>query len=136
MREIKFRIFIGGSFCYWGFIDGAFVGVPTSSSECLSLEQLKERSQQYIGVKDKNGVEIYVGDIVHKSKQHGVWSVVYAYFGEPSFKVSNHLNSGREIDTADYENENPHFSFDGTGIIEIEVIGNTSENPELLKREI
>ena len=76
-----------------------------------------------------------MGDIVHKSKQNGVWSVVYAYFGEPSFKVSNHLNSGREIETADYEDENPHFSANGKDIIEIEVIGNTSENPELLKWE-
>ena len=72
-----------------------------------------------------------------KKLYNGLFHIKFnTQYVEPSFKVSNHLNSGREIDTADYENENPHFSFDGTGIIEIEVIGNTSENPELLKREI
>jgi len=29
MKEIKFRLWIGGDKCvYWGFIDGSFIGVP------------------------------------------------------------------------------------------------------------
>ena len=64
MREIKFRqpIFNKGKFShlhYWGFISaGHFAGVVGD------LDTAHKTSQQYTGLLDKSGKEIYDGDIV------------------------------------------------------------------------
>ena len=64
MREIKFRVYLGGSWFYWGFIDDEFRGLPSTNREPLSIDEMRERSGQYTGLHDKNGKEIYEGDIV------------------------------------------------------------------------
>lgn len=64
MKEIKFRIYLGGKFYYWGFIANTFIGLPQSTDESITLEENKKRSQQFIGHTDKNGKEIYAGDIM------------------------------------------------------------------------
>ena len=78
---------------------------------------------QYTGLKDKNGVEIYEGDIVTVFDAGEVFTGIVAYdLEECDFKATN----GEE----DYGN---NFSYIGSVIEEIEVIGNIYENPELLK---
>lgn len=123
-REIKFRqaIFLNGkfhSFHYWGFLknDNNF-----TSPGCNNQEAFKN-SQEFTGLKDKNGVEIYEGDIVSYSTK---------YYGT--------LKAGR-VQTVKWMEDMEHDGFGqptATGFLlygyDWKVIGNIFENPELLQQ--
>jgi len=122
MREIKFRLPFfnhkdGGfsHFDYWGAIDfrgkailehGSFSS-PSQSSECS-----KGWHEQYTGLKDKNGKEIYEGDIMLFLDER--YQVIY--FDSYAAFMLQHSN-GNDL-------KNIYTS-------EI-IIGNIHENPELL----
>jgi len=129
MREIKFRVwdekndrmvidfFVGsGGNCYRFDRDGPFL--------CPKL-----RMMQYTGLKDKNGVEIYEGDIVHVDRHCTAWFIEYGSFGDAAFYAINGLNSCRLLESGQFCAE---FSIVAEPV-ECEVIGNIHENPELLK---
>lgn len=113
MREIKYRQRVNGRFHYWGFnvmFDGAFTG-PLNP---------KDPSDQFTGLKDSNGVEIYESDIVSDhvgigvvkySDKHGAFRVSYGD-GMAKWFYDYYLRGERES---------------------IEVIGSIHENPELLE---
>lgn len=123
MREIKFRqaIFKNGEFHhwnYWGFVGyrNEFVG-PIAILGIHNEYEVKE-SQQYIGLPDKNGGEIYEGDIV------SVWDEAYSIrWGNGGFFAEGYCMGSQD---------NPEDFFSEDAVDNCEVIGNIYENPELL----
>ncbi len=130
MREIKFRA--------WDGIRMTDSGIMYNNSN-RTLEVIKGSIlMQYTGLKDKNGVEIYEGDVIHydedvksliggKISHSGevkqvtaliVWSSHFACF-KARFK-SVDSNSMKQVVISPHKLE------------KIEVIGNIHENPDLL----
>jgi uncharacterized phage protein (TIGR01671 family) len=113
MREIKFRQFINGKFHYWGNKNqNCFIGPVTPIIE----------SQQFTGLKDKHGKEIYEGDIVRKDGW--IYEIRWSKYGAGSDLATKNDSWPKQEDGYAY-----HSGLYDTEIIE--VIGNVYENPEL-----
>lgn len=108
MREIKFRA--------WNEDAVKMVEVLEATARQLSNPEKGITYMQYTGLKDKNGKEIYEGDL-WKSKEHMPDEVKWnnKRSGFEPFRYED-LDTGDVIDAS-----------------EGEVVGNIYENPELLK---
>jgi len=134
MREIKFRQRNknNGQWFYWGFINGNWVN-PKQQDNYSNPEE----SDRYTGLPDKNGKEIYEGDIV-KTPYNDVYD--FAYYGVIWYReraawytdclALHHKTKGFE----DISKGGYCVGFLGNEQ-EMELIGNIYENPELLKEK-
>jgi uncharacterized phage protein (TIGR01671 family) len=106
-REIKFR--------FWDALDEKMLNdIDIEEFTLHALRDFEGEILQFTGLKDKNGVEIYEGDVVRTPDNTQIMKVVWGYCGWGL----------QYLDTRSA----PGF----LNWKSIEVIGNIHENPELL----
>lgn len=116
-REIKFRAWDGKKMHY-----DVMVGPIVVGSRSMAPVPLKEANlMQYTGLKDKNGKEIYEGDVVKIGKDK-----VYVEFIDGAYWFCFNEKDRFTYDWIRQQNKNLKVESDT-----FEIIGNLFENPEL-----
>lgn len=139
MREIKFRAwdsenkyFVDPVFYFIEFDGSAWfnLGGATEGKDNLIDQSDKLKVMQYTGLKDKNGVEIYEGDILKDDSS----SVLEVKFGElPLDKSGDCVCTFQSFYVKDYGSLGYAPCYECRNIGEwMEIIGNIHENPELI----
>ena len=123
MKELKFRQFLDGEFWYWGY------GVIPGDNTFVHPIDHRKPSEQYIGVKDKNGIKIYAGDIlkyVSPTPELGDTDETY------QVEWIGHGFTAKWLQAKKGWNQYPENCLLDTED-DMEIIGNIHESPELLK---
>lgn len=131
MRDIEFRgKRIDGEWVYGYYFDeiGSHIKEKPSSVSGNTYLVDPNTVSQYTGLKDKNGVKIYEGDVLH------VVSFMYDY--KTNVGSRNGYMNGFYVDgdfgDADFTILDWAFDYWRDDDAEIEVIGNIHDNPEFL----
>lgn len=128
-REIKFRVWDGNKMLP---LVGLILNPQLEIVKCLGLhtdekaiEMQNPILMQYTGLKDKNGVEIYEGDIVEICNG----SINGTKWPEPNREVKYILNSGFNLHSFMWDKEGKNH-MDSTHYAEVK--GNVYQHSELL----
>ena len=137
MRELKFRAFDTENKT-WTFVTlGDLICGACTENGDKPLSGAKQVWEQYTGLKDKNGKEIYEGDIVERKKLILAREMAIPGWGKDHTDVrrativfENGSFYGRSVEAG----LNFEYSWDELEEF-FEIIGNIHENPELLEEE-
>ena len=116
---------------YEPVLSGHISTVLENNGEIYGIEEIGENPERYelmlfTGLKDKNGKEIYVGDIIKSiGAYYGVDAIYEVFFDKGMFCV-RYIKPKDKFETALFVTS-PESC--------VEIIGNIYQNPELLKGE-